>query len=54
MTFAETFPLPEPRLIIFTTSAVKMAWVASIDDESCSRSREKLYKLVNRLIRAYA
>jgi len=25
-----------------------------IDDESCSRSREKLYKLVNRLIRAYS
>jgi type I restriction enzyme R subunit len=28
--------------------------VVGIDDESCSRSREKLYKLVNRLIRAYA
>ena len=28
--------------------------VGGIDDESCSRSREKLYKLVNRLIRAYA
>jgi len=28
--------------------------VVSIDEESCSRSREKLYKLVNRLIRAYA
>jgi type I restriction enzyme R subunit len=27
--------------------------VGSIDEESCSRSREKLYKLVNRLIRAY-
>ena len=27
--------------------------VGGIDDESCSRSREKLYKLVNRLIRAY-
>lgn len=28
--------------------------VGGIDDESCSRSREKLYKLVNRLIRSYA
>lgn len=28
--------------------------VGGIDDESCSRSREKLYKLVSRLIRAYA
>lgn len=28
--------------------------VGGIDDESCSRSREKLYKLVNRLIRAYS
>ena len=28
--------------------------VGGIDDEACSRSREKLYKLVNRLIRAYA
>jgi type I restriction enzyme R subunit len=28
--------------------------VGGINDESCSRSREKLYKLVNRLIRAYA
>lgn len=28
--------------------------VGGIDDESCSRSREKLYKLVNRLLRAYA
>jgi type I restriction enzyme R subunit len=28
--------------------------VGGIDDEYCSRSREKLYKLVNRLIRAYA
>jgi type I restriction enzyme R subunit len=28
--------------------------VGGIDDEMCSRSREKLYKLVNRLIRAYA
>lgn len=28
--------------------------VGGIDDESCSRSREKLYKLINRLIRAYA
>jgi len=28
--------------------------VGGIDDESCSRSRAKLYKLVNRLIRAYA
>ena len=28
--------------------------VGGIDDEFCSRSREKLYKLVNRLIRAYA
>ena len=28
--------------------------VGGIDDESYSRSREKLYKLVNRLIRAYA
>jgi type I restriction enzyme R subunit len=28
--------------------------VGGMDDESCSRSREKLYKLVNRLIRAYA
>jgi type I restriction enzyme R subunit len=28
--------------------------LADIDDEACSRSREKLYKLVNRLIRAYA
>ena len=28
--------------------------VGGIDDESCSRSREKLYKLVNRLVRAYA
>ena len=28
--------------------------VGGIDDESCSRSREKLYKLVNRLTRAYA
>ena len=28
--------------------------VGGIDEESCSRSREKLYKLVNRLIRAYA
>jgi type I restriction enzyme R subunit len=27
--------------------------VGGIDDESCSRSREKLYKLVNCLIRAY-
>ncbi len=27
--------------------------VGGIDDESCSRSREKLYKMVNRLIRAY-
>lgn len=27
--------------------------VGGIDDESCSRSREKLYKLVNRVIRAY-
>jgi type I restriction enzyme R subunit len=27
--------------------------VGGIDDESCSRSREKLYKLVNRLVRAY-
>jgi type I restriction enzyme R subunit len=27
--------------------------VGGIDDESCSRSREKLYRLVNRLIRAY-
>jgi len=27
--------------------------VSGIDDESCSRSREKLYKLVNRLVRAY-
>jgi len=28
--------------------------VGGIDDESCSRSREKLYKLINRFIRAYA
>jgi len=28
--------------------------VGGIDDEACSRSREKLYKLVNRLICAYA
>jgi type I restriction enzyme R subunit len=28
--------------------------VGGIDDESCSRSREKLYKLVNRLVRAYS
>lgn len=28
--------------------------IGGIDDESCSRSREKLYKLVNRLVRAYA
>jgi type I restriction enzyme R subunit len=28
--------------------------VGGLDDESCSRSREKLYKLVNRLIRAYS
>lgn len=28
--------------------------VGGIDDESCSRSREKLYKLINRLIRAYS
>lgn len=28
--------------------------VGGIDDESCSRSREKMYKLVNRLVRAYA
>ncbi|MDR3001978.1 MAG: HsdR family type I site-specific deoxyribonuclease [Fibromonadaceae bacterium] len=28
--------------------------VGGIDDESCSRSREKLYRLVNRLIRAYS
>lgn len=28
--------------------------VGGIDDESCSRSREKLYKLVNRLIRGYS
>ncbi|MDR2697027.1 MAG: HsdR family type I site-specific deoxyribonuclease [Holophagales bacterium] len=28
--------------------------VSGIDDESCSRSREKLYRLVNRLVRAYA
>jgi len=28
--------------------------VGGIDKEACSRSREKLYKLVNRLIRAYA
>lgn len=28
--------------------------VGGIDDEFCSRSREKLYKLVNRLVRAYA
>jgi type I restriction enzyme R subunit len=28
--------------------------VGGIDDESCSRSREKLYKLANRLVRAYA
>jgi len=28
--------------------------VGGIDDESCSRSREKLYKLVSRLVRAYA
>ena len=28
--------------------------VGGIDDESCSRSREKLYKLTNRLIRAYS
>jgi type I restriction enzyme R subunit len=28
--------------------------VGGIDEESCSRSREKLYRLVNRLIRAYA
>jgi type I restriction enzyme R subunit len=27
--------------------------VGGIDDEFCSRSREKLYKLVNRLVRAY-
>ncbi|MCL2007168.1 MAG: HsdR family type I site-specific deoxyribonuclease [Treponema sp.] len=27
--------------------------IGGIDDEACSRSREKLYKLVNRLIRAY-
>jgi type I restriction enzyme R subunit len=28
--------------------------VGGIDDESCSRSREILYKLVNRLVRAYS
>lgn len=28
--------------------------VGGIDDESCSRSREKLYKLTDRLVRAYA
>jgi type I restriction enzyme R subunit len=28
--------------------------VGGLDDEACSRSREKLYKLVNRLLRAYA
>ena len=28
--------------------------VGGIDDDSCSRSREKLYKLVNRLLRAYS
>lgn len=28
--------------------------VGGIDDEACSRSREKLYKLTNRLLRAYA
>jgi len=28
--------------------------VGGIDDEACTRSREKLYKLVNRLMRAYA
>lgn len=28
--------------------------IGGIDDESCSRSRERLYKLVNRLIRGYA
>lgn len=28
--------------------------VGGLDDESCSRSRERLYKLVNRLIRSYA
>jgi type I restriction enzyme R subunit len=28
--------------------------VGGIDDESCSRNREKLYKLVNRLVRAYS
>jgi type I restriction enzyme R subunit len=28
--------------------------VGGIDDESCSRGRERLYKLVNRLIRAYS
>ena len=28
--------------------------MGGIDDELCSRSREKLYKLVNRLLRAYA
>jgi type I restriction enzyme R subunit len=31
-----------------------MDGVGGIDDESCSRSREKLYRLVNRLIRAYS
>lgn len=28
--------------------------IGGIDDESCSRSREKLYKLLNRLVRAYS
>lgn len=47
--------VPAPRTKIdYIHYFCGMEGVGGIDDESCSRSREKLYKLVNRLVRAYA
>lgn len=46
--------VPDPRAEIdFIHTFCGEDGVGGIDDESCSRSREKLYKLVNRLVRAY-
>ena len=45
---------PHPQIIDYIHYFCGEDGVSGIDDEICSRSREKLYTLVNRLIRAYA
>ena len=46
--------VPNPQIIDYIHYFCGEDGVSGIDDEICSRSREKLYTLVNRLIRAYA